>query len=121
MALPPAAKMQVYIDTARRRQQQQHDQMRQRREQGLAVAQNAAQVLREEFGVRQVVLFGSVLSKASFHENSDLDLAVWGLSPTDYIKAVARLTALSSFSIDLVEAETASPHLQAGIEQGITL
>jgi predicted nucleotidyltransferase len=123
MTLPllPAAKMQAYIATAHRRQQQRQAKLQQRRQQGLELAETAACILREEFGVSRVVLFGSALDATRFHESSDLDLAIWDLPPADTIKAVARLLQLSDFSIDLVPAETASPHLQAGIAQGSTL
>lgn len=121
MPLPSAAKMQSYIATARRRQQQRQTHLQQRREQGLALAHQAAAILRQEFGVSRVVLFGSALSPTAFHETSDLDIAVWDLSPDDYIRAVARLMELPDFSIDLVEAETAQTYLQVAIDQGLEL
>jgi uncharacterized protein len=121
MPLPTATQMQTYIATARHRQQQRKAMLQERRTQGLALAHMAAQILREEFGVSRVVLFGSVLSEPDFHETSDLDLAVWDLPASVYFQAVARLMELPEFEIDLVEAEAASPHLQAGIEQGIEL
>lgn len=121
MTLPTATQMQTYIATARHRQQQRQAMLQERRTQGLAVAHTAAQILREEFGVSRIVLFGSILSETDFHEASDLDLAVWDLPPSAYFKAVARLMELPEFEIDLVEAETASPHLQAGLEQGVEL
>lgn len=121
MPLPSATKMQSYIATARRRQQQQQTHLQQRREQGLALAHQAASILRQEFGVSRVVLFGSILSPVAFHETSDLDIVVWDLSPDDYLRAVVRLMELPDFSIDLVEAETAQEHLQSGISQGLDL
>ncbi|NER84212.1 MAG: nucleotidyltransferase domain-containing protein [Leptolyngbya sp. SIO1D8] len=117
----PADKMQAYIETARKRQQHLQEQLRQRQTQGIELAKVAARILRETFGVSRVVLFGSILDAAAFHENSDLDIAVWDLPPADYIEAVARLLELSEFSIDLVPAELASPHVQAAIEQGMPL
>ena len=117
----PAHKMQAYIETARKRQQQQQEMLRQRRTRGIEVAQEAAHILRETFGVSRVVLFGSILDEATFHENSDLDLAVWDLPPKVYIKAVAQLLELSEFSIDLVPAESASPYVRAAIDEGMPL
>lgn len=117
----PADKMQVYIETAKKRQQQQREMLRQRRIRGFQLAREAAQILRETFGVSRVVLFGSILDEAAFHENSDLDLAVWDLPPEDYIKAVAQLLKLSEFSIDLVPAESANSYVQAAIDRGMLL
>lgn len=118
---PLDTKMQRYIATARRQQQQEQVALQQQRSQFLAIAQTAAQILREEFGASRVVVFGSVLDKTSFHATSDLDLAVWGLPSASYIKALARLMTLSDCTIDLVEAETASPAVLAGIAAGLEL
>lgn len=119
MTLPPADKMQVYIETARNQQQQRRLMLCQRQERGLEVARQAAQILKETFGVSRVVVFGSLLSEDTFHESSDLDLAVWDLPSEMYLKAVARLMQLPEFSIDLVQAELASPYLQTAIAQGL--
>ncbi|MEM7771156.1 MAG: nucleotidyltransferase domain-containing protein [Cyanobacteria bacterium P01_A01_bin.37] len=113
--------MQSYIETARRRQQKRQEHLHQRRQHGLTQAKAAAQLLREEFGVSRVVLFGSILDESTFHETSDLDLAVWDLAPSDYIAAVARLLQVSDFSVDLLEAESASSYLQESIAQGLDL
>lgn len=111
----------TYVATARRQQQQHCADLAQLRSQALSVAQTAAQILYHEFEVERVVLFGSVLNPDAFHPISDIDLAVWGLAPNRYIKAVARLMLLSTFCIDVVEAETACPYLQDAIAQGTPL
>lgn len=72
----PVDKLQTYIATAKKRQQARQEALCQRRARGVQVAKETAQILRETFGVSQVVLFGSVLDAAAFHEASDLDLAV---------------------------------------------
>lgn len=113
--------MQTYVATARRRQYQRQQALYQRRQKALNVAQVAAQLLRQEFGVERVVLFGSVLQVNAFYETSDLDLAVWGLAEAGYLRAVARLLRLSEFSIDLVRVESARPYIQEAIAQGQVL
>jgi predicted nucleotidyltransferase len=113
--------MQIYIATTRHRQQLRQVMPQKQRAQGLAVTHMAAQILREKFDVSRVVLFRCVLSETNFHETSNLDLAVWDLPASVYFQAVARLTEVPEFKIDLVNAEAASPHLQAGIEQGVEL
>ena len=113
-------KMQEYISTARQREQRRLEQLVQRRSQGKAAAQKAATLLKQEFGVVRVVLFGSVLGR-EFHESSDLDLAVWGLPESLYFKAIARLEGLDGFVIDLVEAQHALPHIADAIKEGIEL
>ncbi|HEY9881058.1 MAG TPA: nucleotidyltransferase domain-containing protein [Leptolyngbyaceae cyanobacterium] len=117
MVNPSAQQMQGYIAGARIRQQQQQQALEQQRQSARAVAYEAAQLLKTEFGASRVVLFGSALA-GPWHEQSDIDLAVWDLPEKDYLAAVVRLLDLSEFSIDLVNAETASDYLQSAITQG---
>jgi predicted nucleotidyltransferase len=121
MSIPNSDPLQSYIETARQRQRQQQLHREQRRQRALSLAPELAQLLRDEFGVSRVVLFGSVLSETEFYETSDLDLAIWDLSPAFYFKAVARLLDYSEIPIDLIEAEIAYPHIQDAIAQGIDL
>jgi len=57
----------------------------------------------------------------TIHENSDIDLAVWGLAASDYFQAVGELQGLSTFAIDLVEAERAPVYLLDAIAGGMEL
>ena len=50
----PAAQMAIYRAAARRRQQQQAQHLAQRRERAWQTAQQAAHILKEQFGARQV-------------------------------------------------------------------
>jgi predicted nucleotidyltransferase len=69
------------------------------------------------FNVKTVVLFGSILEPGKIHARSDVDLAVWGLNPQDYYRAVEQLLALSpEMIVDLVQAEFASARLLRDIE-----
>jgi len=113
----PAEQMQQYILAARSRKQQRLAALEQHRGRGLAIAQTAAQLLKTEFDASRVVLFGSLLSD-TFHETSDIDLAVWELPEKSYFKAVGRLLSLSEFEFDLVEVQYASPEILAAIAQG---
>ncbi|NJK51819.1 MAG: nucleotidyltransferase domain-containing protein [Acaryochloris sp. RU_4_1] len=112
--------MQQYILTARMRQHQRLTELHQRKMQGFAIAQTAAQLLKAEFAAARVVVFGSLLSEY-FHETSDIDLAVWELPEKSYLKAVGRLLSLSEFEFDLVEAQYASPEILAAIAKGTEL
>ncbi|GAB4146266.1 MAG: hypothetical protein Fur0046_24150 [Cyanobacteria bacterium J069] len=115
--LPTADEMAAYRATARKRQQQRRDRLHQRHQLGLSVAQQAAECLKQEFHAERVVLFGSMRSPEKVHERSDVDLAVWGLNPRDYFRAVGELLAIDpDMPIDLVEAESASPRILAEIE-----
>jgi predicted nucleotidyltransferase len=54
----------------------------QNREQVLEAAEAYMRLLRERFGARRVVLFGSLAGQGPWHARSDVDLAVEGLTPT---------------------------------------
>ena len=70
-----------------------------------------AKGLKERFNASKVVLFGS-LTRTDFSQWSDIDLAVWGISTTDYFKAVAFASGYSNiFKVDLIDAEDCSKSL----------
>ena len=93
------------------------------REELLRRAREAAAFLKKHFGARRVVLFGSLAHAAWFHPNSDVDLAVEGLSGDAYWGAWRMLEEqIPDRSIDLVEIETAGESLQNAIRRsGIDL
>ncbi len=96
--------------------------MQQRQQRGWAVARQWAKILKEQFSVKRVVLFGSLLNFQRMTWHSDIDLAVWGLPERDYFRAVATLLDVDTeFSIDLVEIQKVQPHILKGIKQGIDL
>jgi len=117
-----AEKMAIYRTFARKQQQQRRDHLYDRHQLGLAVAHQAAALLKQEFKAEKVALFGSMLAFAHIHERSDLDLAVWGLNPQDYYRAVGCLLALDAriqidlVQVDLVPAEWVSPRILRAIE-----
>ena len=82
------------------------------------MAQQAAQILRADFGATRVRVFGSVCSPRLFHQHSDVDLAVWSLQKSLYYQAVGRLQGLDpDIAVDVIEVERASPALQDVIQQ----
>ena len=92
--------------------------VRARRTLAWQVARRAARILRAEFGVKEVTVFGSLLHPALFHDRSDVDLAVWGLTGRAYYRAVSVLLDIEpSISVDLIAFEDARPGLQAAILQ----
>ncbi len=90
--------------------------IRARRALAWQVARKAARLLKAEFGVKKIVVFGSLLHPALFHDRSDVDLAVWGLTGRAYYRAVSALLDIEpSVSVDLIAFEDARPALQAVI------
>jgi predicted nucleotidyltransferase len=88
-----------------------------RRREALAVAEQCARMLKERFGARQVTPFGSLLDDGSWHESSDLDLAVEGLSSEALWEAERQLEAMSPpwLEVDLVPLERAYPEVRGRI------
>ena len=77
------------------------------------VARKAANILKAEFDVERVMVFGSLVHPTLFHERSDVDLAVWGLRGREYYRAVSVLLDIEpSISIDLIAFEDARRTVQ---------
>jgi predicted nucleotidyltransferase len=106
---------------AREQRPQRLNQMKERQQQGLEVARKCAQILKEKFGAQRIVLFGSMLNPERMWWGSDIDLAVWGLPEEDFFKAGAALEGGHDFSIDLIEAQYARPHILDAIDKGMDL
>ena len=115
-----AAGWQPYLRAARRRPSPPGltaDQERDREER-LQRVRRAASLLRERFGARRVVLFGSLAHRAWFTTDSDVDLAVEGLPPEHYWDAWRLVEeVVADRPVDLVEIESASPSLRHAINQ----
>lgn len=89
-----------------------------RRQQAQEAAEVCARVLKEQFGVREVYLFGSLAGQSPWHSRSDIDLAVEGLAPSQYVSALSALWPLlpEGVELDLITLENAPPELMARIK-----
>ncbi|MFZ5910753.1 MAG: nucleotidyltransferase family protein [Chloroflexota bacterium] len=80
------------------------------------IASRAAIILKRDFGVKKVLVFGSLVHPHLFHAHSDIDLAVWGLTGRDYYRAVGILQGLDpDISVDIIAFEEASKSMQETI------
>jgi predicted nucleotidyltransferase len=91
--------------------------LEQRRQEALAVAQQCEVILRDRFHAKQVILFGSLSGESPWHQDSDLDLAVAGLSHAEWLKTYDELGAIAPpwLKIDLVRLESLYPEVRACI------
>jgi predicted nucleotidyltransferase len=112
--------LKTYIISAKKREQTRLAKLEERRQRGLMLAKEAARLLKTQFGATKVILFGSLLTN-KFHENSDIDLAVSGLTENRYFQAVGCLLGLGEFKFDLVEIAQARPEIRQAIAQGVIL
>ena len=80
------------------------------------IASHAVSILKEEFGVKKVMVLGSLVHPRLFHVHSDVDLAVWGLTGREYYRAVGRLQSLDpDIGVDLIAFEDASKSIKETI------
>jgi predicted nucleotidyltransferase len=88
-----------------------------RRLEAWAVAERCARVLKDLFGAKQVIPFGSVVGQSPWHEGSDLDLAVEGLSSEALQEAEKELEAMVPLwlEVDLVPLERVYPEVRIHI------
>ncbi|MHA1378612.1 MAG: nucleotidyltransferase family protein [Candidatus Helarchaeota archaeon] len=55
----------------------------------------------KSIGSKEIIIFGSIATK-SYDESSDIDIAIKGISPRVYFKAIAELPSLIGNKVDLV-------------------
>ncbi|HDH97809.1 MAG TPA: nucleotidyltransferase domain-containing protein [Deltaproteobacteria bacterium] len=92
--------------------------LKKRRAKGLELAKKASLLLRQRYGAKRVVLFGSLARTKTFSSWSDIDLAAWGIAPDKFFSAVAAVTGLSpDFRIDLVEPDTCREAMKDSIQK----
>lgn len=87
----------------------------------IKIARQCADLLKTKFGVKKVILFGSLLDYREMNYHSDIDLAVLGLPEKKLWLAGALLEKNHDFNIDLVEIEKAKPHILKAIKKGMEL
>ncbi len=114
-----------YLSAAKRRVAERHEILAgcEERDALIARARLVAQALKVRFGVRRVVLLGSLAHGAWFAPDSDVDLAVEGLHAADYW-AAWRLAEemIADRPVDLIEMERVGSALRRAIERyGIEL
>lgn len=90
-----------------------------RRQAAWAIADQCSCILKQEFGATEVIVFGSLRGDAPWHNDSDLDLAVQGISSDRLLKAFDRLTSIvpSWLPFDLVAVERAQERVRDRILQ----
>ena len=113
---PTPEQIEVYAATLRARTADTARRRRERREQAWTVARQAAEILRAQFGVADLWVFGSLVEGDHFTERSDIDMATTGLTPASHLEALGRLLRLSpDFKFDLVDLD----HCPRGLGQAV--
>lgn len=111
-------KMAAYKRTALAREAQKQREDEKRRQVAWPIAEQAAQLLKEEFEATRVIVFGSLAHGGWFHARSDIDLAVAGVPSKKFWRAWAELDRLRSpFEINLVPLESVTEGMEEEIER----
>ncbi len=116
--LPPdALKKYRPLDAVRRRKKRKNLEVSSRRRRAHVTARKVADLLRGEFGAKQVIIFGSLARPGGFSLWSDIDIAARGIPSARFFEAVGAVTGLSAeFKIDLIDLESCTAGLQATIK-----
>ncbi len=115
--------LQIYIENHRRRKPHVLTQAEiAEREALIAKAREAANMLREKYGVKRVTLFGSLAHQAWFSPDSDVDIMVEGIGP-EYWRAWGEVEKIiGKRQVDLVDWDMASESLRRAVrKKGIVL
>jgi predicted nucleotidyltransferase len=111
-------KLTIYRTTAQRRREQERPALDRRREKAWATAHQVARLLKEQFKVTRVVVFGSLARESGFTRWSDVDVAAWGIAPEDTFRAIGAVMDLDTeIAVNLVDINTCRPSLLKVIEQ----
>ena len=108
---PSAFTPDPYVVYWRQRQVQGRARSLRLSHQARADAARIAALLRRDFGVTRVVLFGS-LARGRFRPDSDIDLAAEGLAAAAFFPALAQASQLTEFPLDLKPIEDLAPHFR---------
>lgn len=111
-------KIARYRAAALKRQAEEAEEIGRRRRQAWQSARQAAELLRREFNVSRVVVFGSLAHDSGFNRWSDVDIAAWGIVPEDTFRAIGVVMDLpTAIPVNLVDVNTVRPSLLAAIER----
>ncbi len=107
-----------YRQSYKEREKQKKLKLGERYKEAWETARRVAEILYGRYRAKKVAIFGSLRSSELFNEWSDIDIAVWGIEPELYYKAVAETISLSPiFKIDIVDPDDCSESLKRLIEK----
>ncbi|MGK7959470.1 nucleotidyltransferase family protein [Crocosphaera sp.] len=111
-------KLLIYRETAKNNWQKTRQQREHRLKKAWELVDLSKTVLKENFGVTKVMVFGSILNENCFNLASDVDIAAWGISPIDTFKAMGELRELDDeIEVNLVDINACSQQLKEKILQ----
>ncbi len=100
------------------------EERKKKRELAIKKAKLIAKFLKNNYYVKETILFGSVIWRPDFTwDGTDIDLMVKGLHPEKYFKTLSEIYPLAHpFHIDLIPYEKANPSIKRRvIREGLRL
>lgn len=93
------------------------------RSDAIDMARKVAILMREKYGVKRVILFGSICRNAYVHKRSDIDLLVEGLNKDDLLHAGFDAWMITKpFDVDIIPMEIAEKAIvENAMKEGIEL
>ena len=111
-----APELEHYRTSAQARWRSERTQRAARQQRAWQLARQAADLLRAHYAVQRVSVFGSLAHPDRFTQWSDVDLAAWGLTASNWLKASAAVRALASdIELNVIDVSGCSPGLLASI------
>jgi len=108
----------AYRATSHRRILQRRLQLDHHKQLAWSAARRAAQLLRDQFGVTRVVIFGSLANEDCFTIWSDVDIAAWGIAPEQTFRAIGAARDVSKdIEVNLVDVTTCRSAIRHAIKQ----
>ena len=116
------SEFEPYVRVWRERWRRQREADAEAAREARKIAERLAEQLRTDYGVRKVVLAGS-LARGDFRVGSDIDLAAEGIPDDKFFRAGAELERTAGgLHVDLVPLESANPAYLADLARdGIVL
>lgn len=86
-------------------------------------AKKIASMLKEKYGAKRVIIFGSIIRSSYLHQRTDIDLLVEGIKSEEFLRAGADAWSISCpFDVDIIPFERADPYfLSRVLEEGVEL
>ena len=86
-------------------------------------ARDASRLLKENYGVTKVIVFGSLLHLEYFDQLSDVEIAASGIQTDDTFRAIYDVLGVSrEIEVNLVDVEMCRPDiLESIVETGIEI
>ena len=110
--------LKIYRANAKKRLLATYPQREKRRQKGLKLAHEAANLLRDKFNVTKVKIFGSVLISDCFTMWSDVDIAAWGIPDDKTFLAMEMVRDLDQeIEVNLVDVNWCKSEILKAIEE----